>query len=271
MAVQATSSSATAAEHIEGLHENTNSNADGVPQIPRLQTHRSGNLDGHQYIFGASGSGRASRGHESAPASPSMGSFQNVRDAIHRVTHTRNFGQYHAREQRTRSQSPRAASPLRLLWPLSRNGSREEPFIPQDPYRFRRGPFFFARPTNIVATNATTEPHPTGPCCFPQEFLITLYKRSSEPLVQLYLHFLLRLPSTYFSRVSRIFEDAAVTKPEIDKLIQRVSEGAELPREWTTQLVSPALIRFKARWEEFVDGAIKEWKTLNLVSALLSS
>ncbi|KAG6877936.1 hypothetical protein C0992_008942 [Termitomyces sp. T32_za158] len=44
-----------------------------------------------------------------------------------------------------------------------------------------------------------------------------------------------------------------------------------LPEEWTTPHVSPALIRFKNSWEVFVDSLIREWKTLNVVSALLLS
>ncbi|KAK7459507.1 hypothetical protein VKT23_009490 [Stygiomarasmius scandens] len=44
-----------------------------------------------------------------------------------------------------------------------------------------------------------------------------------------------------------------------------------LPEEWTNQLVSPALMRFKLSWEAFVDSLMREWKTLNVVSALLLS
>ncbi|KAG6877815.1 hypothetical protein C0993_003599 [Termitomyces sp. T159_Od127] len=43
------------------------------------------------------------------------------------------------------------------------------------------------------------------------------------------------------------------------------------PDEWTPPHVSPALIRFKNSWEVFVDSLIREWKTLNVVSALLLS
>ena len=43
------------------------------------------------------------------------------------------------------------------------------------------------------------------------------------------------------------------------------------PDEWTPSLVSPALIRFKRSWEDFIDSLMREWKTLNLVSALLAS
>ncbi|PFH46375.1 hypothetical protein AMATHDRAFT_155284 [Amanita thiersii Skay4041] len=44
-----------------------------------------------------------------------------------------------------------------------------------------------------------------------------------------------------------------------------------LPEEWTPSLVSPALIRFKNSWEFFIDSLMREWKTLNVVSALLLS
>ena len=95
----------------------------------------------------------------------------------------------------------------------------------------------------------------------------------SQVLGQLYLHLLLRLPSIYFSRVCRLFEDAEVSRPEIDRLIERASRGEEFPGEWEwgPPSVSPALSRFKKRWEEFVESVLKEWKTLNLVSALLLS
>ncbi|KAI0313576.1 hypothetical protein OF83DRAFT_1065264, partial [Amylostereum chailletii] len=43
------------------------------------------------------------------------------------------------------------------------------------------------------------------------------------------------------------------------------------PEDWTVPVVSPALARFKQSWEDFVDSLIKEWKTLNVVSALLLS
>ncbi|KAE9383002.1 hypothetical protein BT96DRAFT_930075 [Gymnopus androsaceus JB14] len=44
-----------------------------------------------------------------------------------------------------------------------------------------------------------------------------------------------------------------------------------LPEEWTAPLVSPSLIRFKLSWEAFIDSLMREWKTLNVVSALLLS
>ncbi len=42
-----------------------------------------------------------------------------------------------------------------------------------------------------------------------------------------------------------------------------------LPEDWTAPFVSPALVRFKHSWEAFIDTLLREWKTLNVVSALL--
>jgi hypothetical protein len=41
------------------------------------------------------------------------------------------------------------------------------------------------------------------------------------------------------------------------------------PEDWAVPAVSPALVRFKRSWEAFVDSVLREWKTLNVVSALL--
>lgn len=43
------------------------------------------------------------------------------------------------------------------------------------------------------------------------------------------------------------------------------------PEDWTPPAVSPTLARFKNSWEEFIDSLLREWKTLNVVSALLLS
>ena len=101
---------------------------------------------------------------------------------------------------------------------------------------------------------------------------------------QLYLHSQLRLPSLYFSRVARIFEDAAVSRPEIQRILDTVEAveteyvqgrsrtvGLPFPEEWVPPTVSPALARFKRSWENFVDSLVREWKTLNVLSALLLS
>jgi hypothetical protein len=92
---------------------------------------------------------------------------------------------------------------------------------------------------------------------------------------QVYLHFHLRLPSLYFSRVARIFEDAAVSRPEIQRITdayESVGMASNLttrivlpfPEDWVPPNVSPALARFKRSWESFVDSLVREWKMLNV-------
>lgn len=136
---------------------------------------------------------------------------------------------------------------------------------------------------------------------------------------QLYLNMLLRLPAMYFGRVARIFEDAEVSRPEIQRMIDVMCKSDDsgneqgqqgqgpsathrdgaveldqqlhmqsgpsspvhatsvvhlplpFPDEWTPTSVSPSLFRFKHSWETFIDSLIREWKTLNVVSALLAS
>lgn len=104
-----------------------------------------------------------------------------------------------------------------------------------------------------------------------------------------YLHLMLRLPSLYFERVAKIFEEAEVSRPDIHRISDlcapleaaeaaqwlQAGQGAAVrlpyPDDWTPPVVSPALARFKFSWENFVDSLIREWKTLNVVSALLLS
>ena len=49
--------------------------------------------------------------------------------------------------------------------------------------------------------------------------------------------------------------------------------GAILPflEDWVPPNVSPSLARFKLYWESFVVSLVREWKTLNVLSALLLS
>ncbi|KAF8596100.1 hypothetical protein BDV93DRAFT_411825, partial [Ceratobasidium sp. AG-I] len=116
-----------------------------------------------------------------------------------------------------------------------------------------------------------------------------------QVLRQVYRHFLLRLPSVYFTRVSKVFEEAELSRVEVQKMIdagkrarssrirgRNVGQGPRAvtvdsmdffptDREWTTPVVSPSLNRFKESWDEFMESLQKEWKTLNVVSALLLS
>ncbi|KAH9936823.1 uncharacterized protein BXZ73DRAFT_89312 [Epithele typhae] len=114
---------------------------------------------------------------------------------------------------------------------------------------------------------------------------------------RLYLYSLLHLPALYWQRVARIFEDAEVSRHEVQRLVdacgdvamastvdaalasgyatppqgvhRALSRGIPFPEEWEPPVVSPALARFKISWEQFIDSLLREWKTLNLVSALL--
>ena len=211
-----------------------------------------------------------------------------------------------------RSPSPsRGVLPLRSFLgrfsPLGRIHSREEPFIPIDPFRLHAplslNPFsrcFGGARRRPADEEGVGSSGPGGggsyldlaPCgtCACVSVLGTARFHNVHMLAfdtlprQLYLHSQLRLPSLYFSRVARIFEDAAVSRPEIQRIID-TCEGVEtenvhgrirtvelpFPEEWVPPNVSPALARFKRSWESFVDSLVREWKTLNVLSALLLS
>ncbi len=94
---------------------------------------------------------------------------------------------------------------------------------------------------------------------------------------QVYLHLLLRLPSLYFSRVARIFEEADLTLPEIKKMaLETASQGSPdtfdaLSFEAGIAAVPPQYERLKVTWESFIDSVMREWKTFNIISVLLLS
>ncbi|KAJ7290391.1 hypothetical protein C8J57DRAFT_997864, partial [Mycena rebaudengoi] len=96
---------------------------------------------------------------------------------------------------------------------------------------------------------------------------------------QVYLHILLRLPMLYFSRVTRLFEDANLSLPDIRRMAVATAEqwkdgspGALLTT-WLPDdaIVSPHLLNFRHSWEGFIDSLLREWKTQNVVSALMLS
>lgn len=236
----------------------------------------------------------------------------------------------------SRSRS-RAASPLRLFqqWSAGRRQRHaDEPFVPVDPFKAKKTHFNFpCLPTTAPLTLSHTHNHthdgPGSPdtagcdACIPRSSSMdswSIFITDTLPR-QLYLNLLLFLPAMYFSRVAKIFEDAEVSRPDIQRMIESgggsaflppsvseqvtvgtrdstnqyppgtrspttataagialvgVTAGAALvplplPDEWSPPLVSPALIRFKQSWEVFIDSLLREWKTLNVVSALLLS
>ncbi|KAF8644337.1 hypothetical protein AX16_008545 [Volvariella volvacea WC 439] len=259
------------------------------------------------------------------------------------------------------SQNNHTRSPRQLLHDLSVSTglhrhevpSRfEEPFIPIDPFEIRAH-FQFTYWGFTIRRQPSPDPEigvspPSSDSSqssrmqcedvIPQNTMANFRLFLTETLPRLmYLNFLLWLPAMYFSRVARIFEDAEVSKPDIQRMIEsrgggggsylipsaadaaaaalnrstahamshplRVTgdasprhgiatglgvasqvaaaplAGSSLgvpaplpsPEDWTPAYVSPALIRFKHSWEAFIDSLLREWKTLNLVSALLLS
>jgi hypothetical protein len=214
---------------------------------------------------------------------------------------------------------------------LYRGRYREERFVPIDPFKLHfRVPFFSKthdqdqdqdqeqdqeQVPGCCGNAVSCLPLPISLCTSPasplQNFISSFSHFATDVLPrQAYLHALLRIPSLYFSRVARVFEDAEVSRPDIQKMIDACSTGVfangtqtnvnpggstgayafdymtgsvvgsgvvgppmilPYPEDWRPPAVSPALVRFKYSWEQFIDSLLKEWKTLNLVSALLLS
>jgi len=94
---------------------------------------------------------------------------------------------------------------------------------------------------------------------------------------QIYLHFLLRLPYMYFSRVTRIFEEAETTMPQIKEGILAAAIRLKEPVKnvadaWKLEPVeSVQYSKLRKTWQSFIDSLIREWKTLNIISVLLLS
>ncbi|KAI9572454.1 hypothetical protein HD554DRAFT_2202859 [Boletus coccyginus] len=204
----------------------------------------------------------------------------------------------------------RATSPIRLFSWSGFHRTHEDPFVPVDPFRvrtrLRRLSFHSPDIEHNLPFDPMCEDNPF--CCISPlqcklEDRFLSFLRDTRYFIldtiprQIYLHLLLRLPSLYFSRIARVYENAQLSKPDIDRMIESYSSSHQqqrererivrsspippgvhyhppalpFPDEWTTTNVSPALVRFKQSWEAFVDSLLREWKTLNLVSALLLS
>jgi hypothetical protein len=150
-------------------------------------------------------------------------------------------------------------------------------------------PFQNHRPSDVFLTSASSLPGATSIHLPPPvSYSSTSTTSAIKPILkvvyiflfdflprQLYLSLLLGLPSLYFTRVARVFEDAELSKPDIKKMVHTTAnewEGRVVLMNWNnTPLLSPALLTFKRSWEEFVDSLMREWKTLNVVSVLLLS
>ena len=90
----------------------------------------------------------------------------------------------------------------------------------------------------------------------------------------MYLLLLLRLPSLYFSRVARIFEEADMSLPEIKKMaLETASQGLsheyEIEMAFESPSVPPAYKRLTSTWEFFIDSVMREWKTQHHLGSTL--
>ena len=211
--------------------------------------------------------------------------------------------------------SSRATSPIRLFpWPGLHRGTpprrnyeeAEPPFVPVDPFTRRPRRFSLLHSPDIERVFIDPTCEESLFCCFPalscdpKDRFRAILNSSRFFLAdtiprQVYLHLLLRLPSLYFSRIARLFEDAEVSQPDIERMIQICAPLPRLrgnrplsspipmtvhphpepvlpfPEDWTPDNSSPALVRFRDSWGVFIDSLLREWKTFNLVSALLLS
>jgi len=82
---------------------------------------------------------------------------------------------------------------------------------------------------------------------------------------------LLRLPSLYFARVARIFEEADLSLQEIEKMLAEdtVSKATVHPLFATEE--PPVFKQLKTTWANFIDSLLREYKTFNVISVLLLS
>ncbi|KAJ3505681.1 hypothetical protein NMY22_g17499 [Coprinellus aureogranulatus] len=143
----------------------------------------------------------------------------------------------------------RGASPLRMLhqWSsgMHRNHrhAKEEPFVPVNPFKMKRRRKKFnlsgmlsPPPSPDVEGGASLGSSSSGALECEDVIPVANIKTLLEDvriflmdtlLRQLYLNILLRLPAMYFGRVARIFEDAEVSRPEIQRMIDVMCKGED--------------------------------------------
>ena len=131
-----------------------------------------------------------------------------------------------------------------------------------------------------LASEPLDEKRPVGPSdSFESVHLMTYVAAFALDTLprQLYLHFLLRLPYMYFSRVTRIFEEADMSMPQIKQGILEAAIQLKEPVKgiadaWKLEPVeSVQYSKLENTWQSFIDSLMKEWKTLNIISVLLLS
>ena len=81
----------------------------------------------------------------------------------------------------------------------------------------------------------------------------------------------------YFSRVTRIFEEANISMPQIKQGILEAAIQLKEPVKgisdaWKLEPVESAQYsNLQNTWQSFIDSLMREWKTLNIISVLLLS
>jgi len=169
------------------------------------------------------------------------------------------------------TQSSRDSSPTAELRPNLEHHAHAAPYVAVDPFRLTPTPSIMdsGLPLAYEYTSGISAPVMVYPVKRPGSLSLIF---DVVPR-QLYLHFLLRLPYLYFSRVTRIFEEADMSMLEIKEMAV-----ADLPQLQYTFIyfphrmdMGPHMSNLKASWEGFIDSLLKEWKTLNIISALLLS
>ncbi|PPQ90047.1 hypothetical protein CVT25_006340 [Psilocybe cyanescens] len=91
-------------------------------------------------------------------------------------------------------------------------------------------------------------------------------------LRQIYLLLLLRLPTVYFSRVSAIFEESALTLSEIKQMALEASfdtKGLHHVSQFQTSTIPIRYKRLDNSWNSFVNNILRDWNIYNVVAALI--
>ena len=87
-----------------------------------------------------------------------------------------------------------------------------------------------------------------------------------------YWYLLLRLPSLYFGRVARIFEEADLSLPEIKEMaLETAVQGQCVFQAMERSTLPPRYEQLKVTWQSFIDDVMREWQTFNIISVLLLS
>lgn len=139
-------------------------------------------------------------------------------------------------------------------------------FVAVNPFRISRPPP--REGANIPPSDTTVNAWPSK-----GSKPLQLWDYITAAPLQLYMCILLQLPSMYWTRVARIFEEAELSIAHIEQMVLNNlwKPRASKEREYRhiTLAGDPAFKDLDAAWKAFVDALLREWKTLNLVSVLL--